>query len=423
MLFVYNLLLYLITPFLAASLLLRSLRAPEYRKRIKERFGILPPGLHKGYIWLHSVSVGETVAAEPLVKALLTHYPHRRLLVTTMTPTGSEQVFRSFGDTVDHVYAPYDLPGSVRRFLNTTEPCIAVIMETELWPNVLRQCFERNIPTALINARLSQASANGYARAPSVSGMMMAKLGGVAAQNQVDGERFVQLGLPRERLRITGSIKFDHSISQDVMETTAILREEWQGASKRPVWIAASTHSGEDQIILEAHRLLLNDDISALLILVPRHPERFEEVYSLCAQEGMQISRRSSKEVVRSETQLVLGDTMGELAALYGACDIAFVGGSLVERGGHNPIEPAAWGLPVLVGEHTFNFQEIVEQLLAQGGAHRVYKAEDIAEQVKSILTNAQRHAEAGAANKAVVEANRGATQRQLALVRELLPE
>lgn len=423
MLFLYNFLLYLITPFLAASLLLRSVRAPEYRKRIGERFGLLPDGLHKGYIWLHSVSVGETVAAEPLVKALLRDYPHRRLLVTTMTPTGSEQVLRSFGNQVDHVYAPYDLPGSVRRFLNNTQPCMAVIMETELWPNVLRQCSERNIPAVLINARLSKASAKGYARAPSVSGMMMSKLGGVAAQNQVDGERFVQLGLPRERLRITGSIKFDHSISPDVMKTTAILREEWQGASKRPVWIAASTHSGEDEIILKAHRLLLNDDISALLILVPRHPERFEEVYSLCAQEGMEISRRSSREAVRSHTQLVLGDTMGELAALYGACDIAFVGGSLVARGGHNPIEPAAWGLPVLVGEHTFNFQEIVEQLLAQGGAHRVHNAEDIAEQVKSILTNSQRHAEAGAANKAVVEANRGATQRQLALVRELLPE
>ncbi|MFK7732429.1 MAG: lipid IV(A) 3-deoxy-D-manno-octulosonic acid transferase [Pseudomonadales bacterium] len=423
MLFVYNFLLYLITPFLAASLLLRSIRAPEYRKRIKERFGLLPEGLHKDYIWLHSVSVGETVAAEPLVKALLRDYPQRRLLVTTMTPTGSEQVFRSFGDKVDHVYAPYDLPGSVRRFLNNTAPCMAVIMETELWPNVLRQCSDRKIPTALINARLSKSSAAGYARAPSVSSMMMSRLGGVAAQSQADGERFVQLGLPRERLRITGSIKFDHTISEDVMETTAILRKEWQGASKRPVWIAASTHSGEDEIILQAHRLLLNDDIAALLILVPRHPERFEEVYTLCASERMQISRRSSKEAVRSETQLVLGDTMGELAALYGACDIAFVGGSLVARGGHNPIEPAAWGLPVLVGEHTFNFQEIVELLLAQGGAHRVYKAEDIAEQVKSILIDSKRHAEAGAANKAVVEANRGATQRQLALVRELLPQ
>ncbi len=417
MLIIYSLCLYLVTPLLVGFLWLRSLRAPEYRQRILERFGILPPGLDSGYIWLHSVSVGETVAVAPLARLLQKRYPGKRLLVTTMTPTGSDQVQRSFSGTVDHVYAPYDLPGSVRRFLDRTRPSICIIMETELWPNVLQQCDRRGIPTVLINARLSAGSAAGYARVAGIANLMMSKLDAVAVQHASDGQRFVDLGLAPGKLQITGSIKFDHDIAPEVREATTRLRHEWQGASKRPVWIAASTHLGEDEIILQAHQLLLDQGLAALLILVPRHPERFEDVYRLCDQAGMQVSRRSARQPVASDTQVVLGDTMGELAALYGACDIAFVGGSLVPRGGHNPIEPAAWGLPVLTGPHMFNFLDITEQLKERGGLKEVHNAEQIAAGVQSILTDSKAHAEAGAANHAVVEENRGATERQLAII------
>jgi len=311
MLLIYNILLYVLTPFLALSLLLRSLRAPDYRLRILERFGVLPDSIKQDYIWLHSVSVGETVAAAPLVKALMARYPEKRFLITTMTPTGSEQVQRSFGDQVDHVYAPYDLPSSVARFLQRTKPCIAIIMETELWPNTLRHCDKRNIPAILVNARMSENSANGYARVPGVTKMMLNKLSGVAVQGESDRQRFVDLGLEAQRLLVTGSIKYDYAIDESSRAATAQLRELWQGINKRPIWIAASTHQGEDEIILSAHKQLLENNIPALLILVPRHPERFEDVYQQCKRQKLNVIRRSGDESLRSDTQIVLGDTMG----------------------------------------------------------------------------------------------------------------
>lgn len=421
MLTVYTILLYVLTPFLALSLLLRSLRAPDYRRRIMERFGVLPESIKSGYIWVHSVSVGETVAITPLVKALIAKHPDKPVLVTTMTPTGSEQVQRSFGGSVDHVYAPYDLPGSVARFLRRTQPCIAIIMETELWPNTLRHCDKQNIPAVLVNARMSENSANGYARVGGVTKMMLNKLSGVAVQGESDRQRFIALGLEPQRLSVTGSIKFDYSIDEKTRAATAALRELWQGVSKRPVWIAASTHQGEDEIILSAHEQLLASNIEALLILVPRHPERFEDVYQLCKRKSFNTVRRSSNEVLQHDTQVVLGDTMGELAALYGACDIAFIGGSLVSVGGHNPIEPAAWGLPVLCGPHMFNFEEISAQLAATGGLETVRSAEEIVVKVGGIVSDQQRYKEGGAANLAVVESSRGAMQQQLQLIEQFI--
>lgn len=417
----YNIVLYLSVPILLLLLFVRSLRAPDYRLRIRERFGFLPDHINDDYIWVHSVSVGETVAAVPLVKTLLEQYPDQRVLITTMTPTGSEQVLRSFGDQVDHVYAPYDLRGSVKRFLQRTKPRILIIMETELWPNLLIQCDKLGIPAVLVNARLSEGSAAGYARAPSVSKLMLDRLSAVAVQDVADGERFIELGLQRNKLTVTGSIKFDYTIEPQVKEATAQLRELWQGASRRPIWIAASTHQGEDDIILDAHKQLLLQKVPALLILVPRHPERFDDVYRLCQQSNFNVARRSSQDAVEQGTQIVLGDTMGELAAMYGACDIALVGGSLIDTGGHNPIEPAAWGVPVLCGVHMFNFTEITKLLLERGGLTLVANAEQIAEQVQSILTNEEAHKQAGLANRQVVEENRGATERQFNVVKRFL--
>lgn len=419
MLIVYNLILYLLTPFLVAALLVRSIRLPEYRQRIAERFGVLPAHIGTDYIWLHSVSVGETLAAAPLVAALQSKYPDKRLLITTMTPTGSQQVQRSFGDTVDHVYAPYDLPGSVKRFLTRARPCIAVIMETELWPNTLKHCDKMNVPTVLLNARLSESSAKGYAKVAGSMRQMLQQLDAVAVQSDADGQRFVSLGLAAEKLSVTGSVKFDYSIEPAAEYKLAQLTAEWP--DNRFVWIAASTHQGEDDILLDAQQLLIKRSVQSLLILVPRHPERFDDVYRLCNQRGLRVIRRSAQQAVADNTDILLGDTMGELATLFGAGKIAYIGGSLIERGGHNPIEPAAWGLPVIAGPHMFNFLDITRQLLDGKGLITVHNATDIADQVQACQQSPQWYEQAGKANRDVVASNRGAAQRQIAVVARLL--
>ena len=428
--FLYNLILYLLTPFLVVGLFIRSLRQANYRRRIGERFGLLPKAVGSGYIWLHSVSMGETLAAAPLVRALQARYPKQRLLITTMTPTGSEQVQRSFGDSVDHVYAPYDLPGCVHRFLDRTQPSIAIIMETELWPNTLKQCQKTATPTVLINARLSASSAKGYARVPSITRAMMQQLDAVAVQSDADGERFVQLGLAPNKLTVTGSIKFDYAIDPQARQQLAQIHSQIHAQSREPadeqqpanlfVWIAASTHQGEDEIVLGAQNALLRVGVNTLLILVPRHPERFDDVYRLCQQSGLKVARRSDHAELPKGTQVLLGDTMGELATLFGACKIAFIGGSLIERGGHNPIEPAAWGIPVLAGPHMFNFLDVGRQLEAGGGMMTVHNADDIAAHVQACINTPLKYDAAGASNRQVVATNRGAVGRQLAVISTL---
>ncbi|MFK8019648.1 MAG: lipid IV(A) 3-deoxy-D-manno-octulosonic acid transferase [Pseudomonadales bacterium] len=430
MLFFYNVILYLLTPFLVIGLFVRSFRQANYRRRIPERFGLLPTAVGSGYIWLHSVSMGETLAAAPLVRALQARYPKQRLLITTMTPTGSEQVRRSFGSTVDHVYAPYDLPGCVHRFLERTKPSIAIIMETELWPNTLKQCHKTATPTVLINARLSASSAKGYARVSSITRNMMQQLDAVAVQSEADGERFVQLGLAPNKLTVTGSIKFDYAIDpqarQQLAQIHAQIHAPAHGSADdvRPadlfVWIAASTHQGEDEIMLDAQNALLRAGLNTLLILVPRHPERFDDVYRLCQQSGLTVARRSADTQLPQGTQVLLGDTMGELATLFGACKLAFIGGSLIERGGHNPIEPAAWGVPVLAGPHMFNFLDIGRQLKTGGGMMTVHNANDIAAHVQASINDPIKYDAAGASNRTVVATNRGAVARQLAVISTL---
>ena len=407
----YTLLFYLISPFLLVRLWQRGQRAPAYLQRWGERFG-RGPVLTPGVLWIHAVSVGETVASAPLVKALQQRYPDLPLLVTTMTPTGSERVRALFGDSVQHAYAPYDLPHAVGRFLRRCRPRALIVMETELWPNTIHACHRRGLPVILANARLSERSARGYGRVSALAAPMLAELDWVAAQAQADADRFERLGVPPGRIEVTGSIKFDISLSATLRQQAGSLRQAL--GRGRPVWIGASTHDGEDAILLAAHQRLLKQHPEALLILVPRHPERFAEVGALVRSRGLTLALRSRDESAAG-VNVLLGDTMGELLMLYGAADVAFVGGSLVESGGHNPLEPAAWGMPVLMGPHVFNFADICARLTDGQGLCFVGSEEVLVTRLQSLLEDPEHRLAIGQHALAVVEANRGALDKLLA--------
>ncbi|PZW65650.1 3-deoxy-D-manno-octulosonic-acid transferase [Pseudomonas sp. URMO17WK12:I1] len=413
----YSLLFHFCLPLIGLRLAWRAWRAPAYAKRIGERFALLPP-LRPGGIWVHAVSVGESIAAAPLVRELLARYPDMPITLTCMTPTGSERIRALFPETqfagrVQHCYLPYDLPWAAARFLNKAQPKLAVIMETELWPNYIHQCARSGIPVALANGRLSARSARGYGRFARLTAPMLAELNLLAVQTQVEAERFIVLGARPEAVEVTGSIKFDQQVDAEVSARASTLREQWQ-ARQRPVWIAASTREGEDALVIQAHRQLLASQPDALLILVPRHLERFDTAATQLRDAGLTFVRRSSGEAVGPDVQVLLGDSMGELMFLYALADIAFVGGSLVETGGHNPLEPAALGLPVIMGPHRFNFLEITAQLLEHGALSEVADAGALGDQVAMLLSNPARAAEMRDAGLAVLKANQGALKRLL---------
>ncbi len=416
----YTAFFYLISPLVLLRLLYRGGKAPAYRQRVLERFGYfsVPETLRgKETLWVHSVSVGETIAAAPLIKQLLLRYPDYPLVVTTMTPTGSERVKALFGDQVFHVYAPYDLPGSVKRFLERLQPKMLIIMETELWPNTIHFTRRQGACVLLANARLSEKSAAGYRRLQALARSMLQEINLVAAQHQSDAERFLALGLPEQNLLVTGSIKFDLELSETLREQATALRVLWNDQGARPVWVAASTHDGEDEIVIAAHQQLLITHPRLLLILVPRHPERFDSVAALCEQQQINLVRRSSSQPVSADTQLLLGDTMGELLLFFGCSDIAFVGGSLVERGGHNYLEPAAWGLPLLSGVSDFNFLAISEQLQKAGALTKVADVNSLKSALDELLLDKDLIDRVGQQALAVVEENKGSLQRLLAAI------
>jgi 3-deoxy-D-manno-octulosonic-acid transferase len=411
----YTLLFYLGLPLVALRLWLRARKAPAYARRIGERFSIGLPTMRPGGIWVHAVSVGESIAAAPMIRGLLERYPHLPITVTCMTPTGSERIKALFASEprIQHCYLPYDLPCAAARFLERVRPKLAVIMETELWPNHIHQCAKRGIPVALANARLSQRSAKGYGRFAKLTQPMLAEMSLFAVQTEAEAQRFRDLGARPETVEVTGSIKFDLSIDPQLLARAAELRGQWQ-AVERPVWIAASTHEGEDEVVLAAHRQLLASHPDALLILVPRHPERFNSVFGLCQQQGFATVRRSTAEPVTANTSVLLGDTMGELLFLYALADSAFVGGSLVANGGHNLLEPAALAKPVLSGPHLFNFLEIAALLREAGALQEVDDARGLAVAVQRLFElprDAQTMAEAGLK---VMRANQGALKRLL---------
>ncbi|MFC3608441.1 lipid IV(A) 3-deoxy-D-manno-octulosonic acid transferase [Stutzerimonas tarimensis] len=405
----YSILFHLALPIIALRLLLRGRRAPAYRRRIGERFAVGLPAFQPGGIWVHAVSVGESIAAAPMIRALMERYPELPVTVTCMTPTGSDRIRALFGDQVQHCYLPYDLPWASARFLDRLRPKVAIIMETELWPNHVHQCSKRGIATILANGRLSERSARGYARLAKLTGPMLAEMSWIAVQTETEAERFRQLGASPDSISVTGSIKFDISVDPELPARAAAQRQGW---GSRPVWIAASTHAGEDEIVLEAHRRLLTERQDALLILVPRHPERFDSVFGLCQRASFPTQRRTTGDAVTESHQVLLGDTMGELLYLYALADVAFVGGSLVPIGGHNPLEPVALGLPILTGPHLFNFAEITEQLREPGVLRVLQTAEELHAAVSDLLADASHRDALATAGRQVLGRNQGALER-----------
>ena len=415
----YTLVYYLLLPFIFLRLLWRARKAPDYAKRWPERLGFFPAPPQTGGLWLHSVSVGETIAAAPLIKQIQQAYPQLPIVITTMTPTGSDRVRAIFGDSVFHVYIPYDIPCAVNRFLAKTQPKLVLIMETELWPNLIHCCHQNNIPQIVMNARMSERSARGYQRFAKLAKGMLGKLSLVAAQTAGDAERLLSLGLLQEQLVVTGSLKFDIRVSEEIKSQAQGLRSSW--GNDRPIWIAASTHAGEDEQVLAAYQWLRQKLPDLLLVLVPRHPERFTQAAVLCQSSGLNVSRRSAQEAVTADTQVMLSDTMGELLLLYATADVAFVGGTLVPTGGHNFLEPAALGVPVICGPHRFNFAQVSEMLLVAGAMREVSNASELGTAVLAVLTQPTLHQQMSSAGAAVIAANRGAQQRMFEQIKGFL--
>lgn len=405
--FFYSLIFILCLPLIILRLLYRAWRAPAYARRWSERFAF-GGDLRPDGIWVHAVSVGESIASAPMVRELLKRYPHLPITVTCMTPTGSAQIRQLFGDSVGHAYLPYDLPWLQRRLIRRLRPRIVIIMETELWPNLVAQCNRADIPVVLANARLSERSARGYARVRRLVQPMFAALDWVAVQSAAEATRFASLGVRAQAMTVTGSIKFDLKPAPELITTATQWREAW---GERPVWIAASTHAGEDELILAAHHQVLAQHPQTLLILVPRHPERFDSVARQVQQAGFKLVRRSEGQMPDKTDHVFLGDTMGELMQFYACADLAFVGGSLIAGGGHNYLEPAALGLPILSGPHRFNFLDISTLLEQSGALIEVSDAQTMAAQVNQWLSSKSAAMAAGDAGQAVVRANQGALE------------
>lgn len=411
--YLYSFLLYLLFPYLFLRLLWRSRRLHSYRERFAERLGHYPFKLDRCF-WIHAVSVGEVIAAVPLIKALMTRYPHLPFLVTTMTPTGAERVKAAFGDAVKHAYLPYDFPGAMRRFFKNMRPVCGVIIETELWPNLLAMSCRANVPVCLMNARLSEKSARRYRSIASFTAEMMRGLTVIGAQAQADAERFVSLGASKERVKITGNIKFDLELPAGMNEQGTALRAML--GNSRFVWVAASTHAGEEEMLLAAHVALRQYHPDALLILVPRHPDRFDTVAAVCRKYAMTVRRSQSAESL-FDAAVYLSDTMGEVLLMYAAADAAFVGGSLIPHGGHNVLEPAALSKPIITGQHVFNFAEIDSLFFEAGALRKVNDVNELTVVLHEWAADADGRVQTGQRAFAVLQANRGAVEKQVRLI------
>lgn len=414
----YSGLLYLSLPFVVLRLFLRGLRAPAYRDRWRERFGYPPAMKQQPRIWLHAVSVGEFRAAIPLIEAALCRWPDYRVLVTTTTPTGAAQVRQVFGQRVDHCYLPYDLPGAVSRFLACAQPRVALVMEKELWPNLFDACSRERIPLYLLNARISTASAARYRFAGHLLRKTLSCIEMLFAQTTADARRFVELGIKPGRVVDNGNLKFDVQVDQQSRDQASAWRADHWGV--RPVFLAASTHEREEPAVLAAFAQLRREIGDLLLLWVPRHPERFDAVVRQCEDEGYRVARASGPEEA-GQADVFVGDVMGELMFFYCAADLAFVGGSLSEDGGHNMIEPAAAGTPQLFGPHTTNFAELAEALIHEGAARRVANADALATTVLAWLRDESSRLTAGQCGRALVSRNRGATERVLEHLAQLV--
>ncbi|MFD2191374.1 lipid IV(A) 3-deoxy-D-manno-octulosonic acid transferase [Pistricoccus aurantiacus] len=384
-----------------------------------ERLGYIPRA-ESPLIWLHCASVGEVQAARPLIEALLDAYPDHRLTVTTMTTTGAERVGALAGQSprLTHHFLPLDFPGAAKRFLARLDPQSAIFFETELWPNLLTACAARRIPVAVVNARLSAKAYERYRRIRPLMRRTLAQVDWLAAKSPEDLTRFQGLGMPEERATVVGSLKYDLNPSQEEHRQGRLLR---QRLGERPVWVAGSTHQGEDELLLDAHRRLIERHPQALLILVPRHPQRFAPVAELCREQRMNVVLRSSGQEPAPDTRVYLGDTMGELLRLYAAADIAFVGGSLVPIGGHNLLEPAAMGVPVITGPHLDNFSDIAATLHEANALVEVPDAQALAAALQCLFDNEPERQRLCQAAQQVVDRERGALGRIMIGLERLL--
>lgn len=421
--FIYSLFITLALPVIFARLLLRSIKVPAYRQRLLERLGIYPdlrvlPQFKPEGIWIHAVSVGEVVAALPLIKALQANYPAMSITLTTTTPTGSQRVKQSLGNSVTHVYMPYDTPWAIANLVRLLQPRCLIIMETELWPNLLHACHSQRVPIIVANGRISDRSLQGYSRIKWFVSKLLQQVTFVAAQSQMDSERFVQLGLAPQKVQTAGNLKFEVQVSNLQQECGNSLKES---LSQRLVLVAASTHANEEEQILAAFKVVRAKYPHSLLILVPRHPDRFDLVADLIQQQQLSFIRRSSGMICDEDTQVLLGDTMGELYIFYAAADIAFVGGSLVPIGGHNLLEPAALGVPSITGPHVSNFKEIAMLLQKAGSLQTVHNVAELTSQILAWFGAAELRQQLGARSRQVIEQNRGATNNLMLIINDLL--
>ncbi|XNG92898.1 lipid IV(A) 3-deoxy-D-manno-octulosonic acid transferase [Vibrio cyclitrophicus] len=413
---IYTLILSLASPLLLYGLYKSKPGKPSFGQRWKEHFGITPQTQSKNPIWIHAVSVGESIAAVPIIKQLKRRNPNQAIIVTTTTSTGAEQI-EKLGDLVEHRYMPIDFSWCIRGFLKTVQPKQMLIMETELWPNTLHCVAKAGIPISVLNARLSERSCQRYAKFQAVFDLLAKNLSQVLCQYPSDAERFIRLGLDKASVHVTGSIKFDIEVSAEQVSKGKALRE--QIGFERCVWIAASTHQGEDEIILDAHKQLLKDNPNTLLMIVPRHPERFNQVTELAKQHQFNTITRTSQQPITSNVEVYIADTMGEMLVLLGGSDVCFMGGNLVgdKVGGHNLLEPAALQLPLLNGPSYFNFSEITDKLLEAQAVTISQNSNEIAGQLRELFSQPDLRKNRGLAAYQVVEQNRGALNKTLAYI------
>ena len=414
----YNLLTWLLQIPVAAYWVFRAVGNSSYRQGFWQRFGIGYPSFSR-CIWIHAVSVGEVQAAAPLVREVVNRFPDRQVLITTVTPTGAAHVRALFGDSVAHSYIPFELPPAVQSFFRSVNPELALIMETEIWPNLYRGCGTREIPLILVSARISPRSLQGYRRVLPLFKETLSHGIIIAAQSKADADRFRSLGASSVRTWVIGNIKFDIELPENLATDGQQLREQMFG--DRPVWVAASTHDQEEQQVLKAHAILQKSFPELLLVLVPRHPERFADVHRLLEQQDFSFVRRTSKDVCGPSTGVFLLDTMGELPLFYAASDIAFVGGSLVPVGGHNLLEPAALGLPVISGPNVFNAQEIADMFVAKGACEIVADANALAAAIANLVADPEAAVAMGNRGREIVQTNRGSLRKLMGLLEPLI--
>lgn len=411
----YSTLLFLGQPVIAWQLKRRAQAYPQYRPRLKEHWGFYDKALFKNSVWIHAASMGEVAMAKTLIQSLQKKQGDLTFTLTTNTVTGAESAKEIISDHVQHVFFPIDRPAVLRRFFKVIQPRAMVLIEKELWPNALYFCQKHSVPVTLVNGSLSAKSANRLQKLGKTLRQLFLNIDCIAAQSDADVKKFIRLAVPEDRVHLAGNIKFDMTIDKISDDNLAKIRSLL--GEERLILVAGSTHDGEDSILLACYRRLKQDFPNLLLVLVPRHPERFETVAKLCDNNRFQLVRRSEDRACKDETDVFLGDSMGELASWYQAATVAFVGGSLVPKGGHNTLEPIALGTPTITGQHTFNCQAVIDDLLTAGAILTAQNEDALYMGLKSLLGSPNQRQLMAEAGRQVLQSNLGAIDKSIALI------